>query len=296
MLKTRLNHSMQFARLDPLFHGFAQIGFQQNRLSGLLFIIAIALGSPLMLLAALAAVGTAYLTASWLGADRKDLQAGLYGYNPALMAIALVIWLPLSWSLVLMVLAGGAVTALIMYAFRQHSRIPPYSVPFILTAWLMLLLSLGAGMDLNTPALLNHGGASVFEAFLSSVGQVGFQQGALSGALILAALLVGSLAAGGWAILAAVVSLVLAPLLSPAAGLIDSGIFGFNAILATLVLSGLLPQHRWKAVVILSAITATVVLTAVFLQLGIIAFTAPFVMTVYLIQLAIRQFCNPIAQ
>ena len=283
MLSTRLRLPMQIERLDPLLHGFAQIGFQHNRLSGVLFIVAIALSSPLMLLAALGAMATAFLTARRLGAREDDLQAGLYGYNPALMAIALVIWLPHSWSLALMVLAGGAMTALIMFALRRHSRVPPYSVPFILTAWLMLLISLGSGIGLNTPALID-GAAPAVEVFLSGIGQVGFQQEPLSGALILLAVAVSSLSAAAWTALAALTSLVLAQLISADPALTASGLFGFNAILATLVLSQYAGLSGWhKPLVILLATSLTVVLTAAFISIGMIAFTTPFVTTLYLI-------------
>ena len=68
--------------------------FQDNPLTGALFLAAIAWGSivagaPHVLLAGVLGVVASTLTAIWLSADKTALTAGLYGYNGVLVGLAL---------------------------------------------------------------------------------------------------------------------------------------------------------------------------------------------------------------
>ena len=84
--------------VDIGLRGFGQVMFQDNSLTGLLFLAAIAWGSivagvPHVLLAGVLGVVASTLTAVWLNADKTALMAGLYGYNGVLVGLALATFL-----------------------------------------------------------------------------------------------------------------------------------------------------------------------------------------------------------
>ena len=80
--------------VDIILRGFGQVMFQDNPLTGILFLAAIAWGSivagvPHVLVAGVLGVVASTLTAIWLKADEAALRAGLYGYNGVLVGLAL---------------------------------------------------------------------------------------------------------------------------------------------------------------------------------------------------------------
>ncbi|WP_084623831.1 urea transporter [Oceanospirillum beijerinckii] len=275
----------------PILRGFSQIGFQNNSVSGLLILCAIAVNSWLMLLMAILAVVIAYYIAyhigQKLGAEPSDLEAGLYGYNAALLGIALVNSVPLSAWLLFLLPLGATFTVGLMLVFRKILRLPAYSCPFILSAWILLWLALLlAGESVSEL----HSGEVVYEelnllnAVLNGVGQVSFQPSPMSGVLVLLALAVGSLPKAGWALLASVCSVIFAYVLGLDSTLINTGFFSFNAILAVLVVVDRMQCQFWSllAIVLLMA-GVTVLLSAGLMKLGLIAFTTPFVLSTYLL-------------
>lgn len=78
---------------DAVLRGVGQVMLQNNRYAGLLFVLGLAVASPMFALAAVLGtiVGTA--TAAWLGVGRGQLRDGLFGFNGALVAIALLVFL-----------------------------------------------------------------------------------------------------------------------------------------------------------------------------------------------------------
>ena len=84
--------------VDINLRGIAQVMFQNNPLSGALFLAAIgwgsyAAGAPHVAIAGLLAVVVATLTAQWLRVDEASLASGLYGYNGILVGLALATFL-----------------------------------------------------------------------------------------------------------------------------------------------------------------------------------------------------------
>ena len=78
--------------IDINLRGIGQVMFQDNPLTGALFLAAIGWGSysadvPQVALGGAIAVVVATLTAQWLRADRAALHSGLYGYNAVLVRL-----------------------------------------------------------------------------------------------------------------------------------------------------------------------------------------------------------------
>ncbi|MGC2787201.1 MAG: urea transporter, partial [Roseiarcus sp.] len=101
--------------VDIGLRGFAQVMFQDNPLTGVLFLAAIAWGSavagaPHVLVAGVLGVVASTLTAVWLKADRTALTAGPYGYNGVLVGLALATFLAQGATLWIYVALGAAVS------------------------------------------------------------------------------------------------------------------------------------------------------------------------------------------
>src|SRR5437763_4505335 len=96
--------------VDINLRGIGQVMFQDNPLTGALFLIAIAWGSyaagvPQVTIAGVVAVIVATLTALWLRVDGESLNAGLFGFNAVLVGLALATFLasgPLLWVYVIL--------------------------------------------------------------------------------------------------------------------------------------------------------------------------------------------------
>ncbi|MGH2622374.1 MAG: urea transporter, partial [Sphingobacterium sp.] len=73
--------------------GLGQIMLQENAVTGLLFLIGICCGSILMGLGALLATICGTATAMFLKYDRNNLDGGLYGFNSALVGVAMMLFL-----------------------------------------------------------------------------------------------------------------------------------------------------------------------------------------------------------
>jgi urea transporter len=136
--------------VDINLRGIGQVMFQDNPLTGALFLIAIAWGSyaagvPQVAIAGVVAVIVATLTAQWLRVDDASLNAGLYGFNAVLVGLALATFLapgPLLWVYVIL---GAAVSVVVMLA--TTNVVKPWggalTFPFVLTTWLLLLATYG---------------------------------------------------------------------------------------------------------------------------------------------------------
>jgi hypothetical protein len=110
--------------------------FQDNPLSGVLFLAAIGWGAYAanafhIAIAALLALIVATLTAKWLRVDEASLNAGLYGFNGILVGLALATFLapgPLLWVYVILgavvsvVVMLGTATSLSLGAARSRSH------------------------------------------------------------------------------------------------------------------------------------------------------------------------------
>ena len=213
--------------IDVNLRSVGQVMFQDNPLSGVLFLAAIAWGSfaagvPQVLFAGLIAVVAATLTAQWLRVDRASLHAGLYGFNGVLVGLALATFLapgPLLWAYVVL---GAAVSVVAMEATASVAKawsMPALTFPFVLVTWLLLLATYGfaglAGTALPAAGVVvpftsmaaTRLDAGVFvQATLLSISQVFLKGSVIAALFFLAGLAVNSLAAAIAAVAGAIVA------------------------------------------------------------------------------------------
>lgn len=302
--------------VDVNLRGIGQVMFQDNPLSGLLFLAALAWGAVAagaveVLAGGVLALLTATLTAMWLRADARSLAAGLYGYNALLVGLALPTFLapsPLLWAYVVL---GGAVSVVCMLGTVNVTRgwsVSALTFPFVLVTWLLLLATYGfAGLEgaalpfANQIEPIDAAAANLLEpagfvtGVLHSVSQVFFKGNGVSALLFLAGLAVSSLPAAAWALSGALLAVVTAHALGAESELISAGLMGFSPVLSAIALGAVFhaPSPRVIAYAALGTVFTVVAqgaLNVLLTPFGIPTLTAPFVLATWLFLLPRQHF------
>lgn len=272
--------------------------FQENALSGALFVAGIAVGSPLMALGAVVGSAIGTLTAWQARFDKGELSAGIYGFNSALVGIATFFFFrptPLSVGLLVV---GCIAAALLTRWMRGHVPFPTYTMPFVVTAWVLFFLgrALGAGAadSAAAPLVANLATHPMVTAAAHGISQVMFQASVWTGLLFLLGIAVSNRLHAAWVLAGAVLGMLVASYhLSAGASALDPerlvaraqfenvalGLYGYNATLAAVALS------LWRRSLIppLLGILLSVPLTELVPRFGLPALTAPFVLATWLV-------------
>src|SRR6266516_523192 len=127
--------------VDTLLRGTGQVMFQNNPLTGLLFLAGIFVNSGKLGGLGILGLATSTLTAYLLGADRTLIRNGLFGFNGILVGIGLAFFLNYNGLLIGYVILGGALSTVAMMALANVFSVwdmPALTAPFVLTAWLLL--------------------------------------------------------------------------------------------------------------------------------------------------------------
>jgi urea transporter len=303
--------------VDTLLRGTGQVMFQNNPITGLLFLIGIFINSYQLGIAGVIGLLASTIAAMLLGADRNLIRAGLFGYNGILTGIGLVVFLQPTWSaaLIVYIILGGVLSTIVFMALANFFSLwdmPALTAPFVLTLWLLLFAALlsthlpassiispalpkpnAAIQTILRPSLTNTLGAGVtlgnlLQAFFRGIGEVFFQNNLVTGIIFLIAILVNSRISALFAALGSIVGMLTALLLLGVDGSqVYTGLYGFNAVLCGIATGGVFYVISWKSGIyaLVCALVGTVVmasLTTLLSPLGMPAVTAPFVLTTWL--------------
>ena len=292
--------------LDSVLRGIGQVMLQNNSYAGLIFLAGIFYNSTILgwavLLGTLASTATAVL----LGVDRSRIGAGLFGFNGALVAIALLYFLEPNLLACAYVVLAAACTTIIMAALLNLLgtwKLPALTAPFVVTTLLFVLACARFGRLHSTELLPTAGlpkaaivdgvvtASTLMEGLFNGVAQVFFQDNTITGLIFVVGLLVSSRVAGGVALLGSLAGMLVAWGMGAAEPAIRSGAFGFNCVLTAIALGGGLYALNVAsaAYATLAVVTTAVVfaaMSAALEPLGMPALTSPFVLVVWLFLLA----------
>ncbi|WP_193100268.1 urea transporter [Burkholderia sp. Z1] len=272
--------------LRILLRGIGQIVLQANALTGALLLAALALTDLRLASAALLGSAAASMTAVLTGAERRDVEQGLHGFNGALAALIAVLFAPDSLAAIALVPLAAIGTALVQRAMRvplARWRQCPYSSPCLaVTALWLPFVALQHANGAEADAVLTL--SSVADALLSGVAQTTFAQGAWAGALIVAGIAAASRRAAAFALGGAIVSTVLLVALGASGASYADGLLGFNGALAALALMPRGPRAALAA----AALAALIQWLAT--RAGMPAFTAPFALASWVTVAVARRF------
>lgn len=281
-----------------ILRGIGQVFFQENALTGALFVLGIAASSPLMAVGALVGSALGMAIATLLKLDRAEINAGIYGFNAALVGIATFFFFGLSaWSIVLMVVGCAIATGLTRF-MRSSIPFPTYTTPFIVTTWGVFFTGGALGLTPPTtgygPLIPDLPAGFLIDSAAHGVSQVMFQASLWTALCFLVGIAVNDRSHATWVVIGSLAGLALAGYHVDAAERaldperliertqfdnIQLGLYGYNATLVAVAL------FLWRRSIVppLLGIVFSVPLTELVPRLGLPALTAPFVLAAWLV-------------
>ena len=140
--KTSFSHNYEHIQiLQSILEGFSQVFLVPSLLGGLLIIIGIFIGSKKAAMLALLANVVGFIAIAVLGGNTNEINEGLFGYNLVLTVIALGVTFKTSMNAYITTILGVILTVFIQLGLNTlliPFYLPAFTVPFILSAWLML--------------------------------------------------------------------------------------------------------------------------------------------------------------
>ncbi|MEV7328303.1 urea transporter [Micromonospora sp. NPDC093244] len=300
--------------VDACLRGPAQVVLQNNPLTGVLVLVAVAWGAfengqPRVFGGGVVGLVVGTATALALRVDEGSLRKGLFGFSPFLTGLAVPTFLddrPLMWLYLVLGAIGTTIVTLALNAIFKTWGLTAFTMPFVLTTWVLLL----AAYQFDRFTVLTNlkpmfpgegqltGGRfdwDLIPTFLRGVSQVFLIDSWVTGLILLVALLVNSRWSALFAVLGSVVATLLALWFGADAASLDKGLFGFNAVLTAIAVGAVL--HRPGALVTLYtlfgiALTLFVqmALATVLTPLAIPVLTGPFNLATWLLLLPKRHF------
>lgn len=133
------------------------------------------------------------LVAQWLKlATEDDWRQVVFGFNGALVGIAVLFFFPLSVEAIAFIVGGSVLSSLLLRGMFALSGLPLYTAPFVMVTWGMLFLADILGLSQITYSNSEPFGDSWLAAISKGIGQVMFLESWRSGCLILFGLMVSS--------------------------------------------------------------------------------------------------------
>ncbi|MFV0222184.1 urea transporter [Empedobacter falsenii] len=228
-------------------------------------------------------VGT--ITAILLKYNSEEINAGLYRFSAALVGVDLTFLFESTFLLWVLLVVFSALATVIQHFFNQRN-IGGYTFPFIILTW-VLIYGIHYFTSIKTLVSSEDSLMLAVNQFLlptNSFGEVIFQSNPLSGILFFVAVFVGSPIAALYGIEASVFSAILAFYFGAPLDQILVGLFGFNAVLTSIVFAG---NKKIDGLWVLIGVVLTVLLQILFIQSAIFrefggVLTFPFVLGIWI--------------
>lgn len=269
--------------VEILLRGISQVFLLNNVITGVFFLAGVFYASWRMGMGAVIGALAGTVTALILKYHRDDINQGLYGYNSTLVCLAIFYFFGFAATSLIAAITGSVLSAVITKAMRHRCKLPTFTAPFIISTWLVMtvLLTFHIG-TIQTSLLPDADKLEIVPALSLGVGQVMFQEVMISGILLYIGILASSRIAAFYALLGALLGVIVAFASSFPLNMINAGLFGFNGVLCGIAFS----SNKWThGVLAIAAITVSVFITYGITNLGIISLTSPFVISTWLVLL-----------
>lgn len=268
-----------------VLRGFSQLCFQSNELTGVFFLIATLVASPISAAYFLVAGMMAPAGRMLMRDPKTVLETGLPGLNPGLLALSLPAFFHTGWTNVGMwaVLVGSvAITIVLVRLCIAILPFPTLALPFLLVFW--ALYAVAPYFDVLQPIVAGGLAPDTFhplKAVLFSLGQALFSPTIWSGLLFAIGLFLSNWRHGLIAVFGAMIGTAVSYYyrdIDPAS--VDFGLYGFNGVLTAVSVYVVCGAKLRLA--ILGALLATILMPAI-AKLGVPTVSAPYVFTTWLV-------------
>lgn len=293
--------------IDVTLRGCAQVMFQNNPLTGLIFFIAIFIGAASegnMAIAWGCLLATCVATlAGMCLQDQTSWRAGLYGYNGCLVGVALPVFMadtPLLWFAIILASIISVIMTACIADILKTWKVAALTAPFVFTTWIILLACYSfsglSASGLPTPALAGHltdasvvvlTGETWFSSVFKGVSEVFLFSSVTVGILFVLGLAIASLWAAVFAICGSVIAFSTALMLGGDGSSITSGLYAFSAVLTAIALGSTFNKPSLRIVIytvigVIFTVFVQGAMNALLLPAGIPTLTMPFVLSSWL--------------
>lgn len=267
-----------------VLRGISQLCLQTNELTGLFFLAAVFIASPIASAYLLVAAILGPLGRILIGERREVLATGLPALNPCLIALSIPVFFNTGWTnigmwVVLILCIASAV--LLVRLFLRIFSFPIIALPFLIIFW--ILWAIEPHVSFLQPSELHLAAYHTFHpvvAVLYSLGQAIFSATLWSGVLFLIGVLLSNWRHGVVALLGAIIGTFVAYYYSNVAPeSANLGLYGFNGVLAAVAVF-VTCQGKLR-LSILGALLATIFIPLI-ADFGVQTLSAPFVFTTWL--------------
>ena len=273
-----------------LLNGIGQVYFTPSAMTSLLLLLAISIESLSLAFLTLLGASCSYALARYSIKQSKDLDNGMFALNGALIGLFIGNFFGVTPLLALVTVLGALLTVPIANIVFRFKKYRGYTSAFILTSWLIYLIQSSLGLSVFSPSssalipIISFEENSWFNLppvvipLLKGISQVSFIENALSGLVILFAIALNNIKHAIWVVLAVIISTAFSDLIGASDELVAQGLYGYNAILATLALV-LYPRIPWA--LILLGMLLSCLITLGFHELSLLPLTAPFILSTW---------------
>ncbi len=265
-----------------VLRGCSQCCFQTNEVTGVIFLVAVLTyswqQSLLMLMGAVIGAAVGVL----LRGERVLLELGLFGFNSCLMALALGNFFERDGALWVAAAVLCVVSSVASWAMLKWFPYPMLAAPFIVVFWIIWPLADDLGLTkLQFPPFIDE---DVFpiKAGFAAMGAALFAGTVLAGLLFFVAVLVSNWRHAVLALVAAFLAHAVAVWWTVPGEQINSGLAGFNAVLAAVAIYAFAGSDVRLA--LFGAIVASAILP-LFSRLDLISLAAGFVVATWAVLL-----------
>lgn len=255
---------------------------QNNFWTGLLFLAGIFCGSLAMGIATIIAVVTGTFTARLLKYNKDEISNGLYGFNAALVGVALIFFFQPTIIIWVAILIGSILTTIIHHVFILK-RIPVLTFPFILVTWIFLAIFHYWPTSIQAHPVTDHSYINGYlQLFSHGFGQVIFQDNIWAGLLFAAGVVISRPIAAIYAIVGIALSGMIGYLLREPVNDIYLGLLSYNAVLCAIAFAG---KKTEDFIMGLIAVILSVLIMIQMRYMNLPALTFPFVFATWLTML-----------
>ncbi|HEY7128588.1 MAG TPA: urea transporter [Nitrospira sp.] len=248
--------------IDWVLRGIGQVVFQNNPISGAVILAGIFYNSWIYGTVCLFGTIISTSTALLFKADKGMIKDGLFGFNGALIAIALVAYtspnfttgeLPNLYLWCYIVLCSAFTTLMIpaFGALLGPHKVPGLTMPFVLATWFFL----GALLQFTTIDVSNalkptspsdftgprpdYTGITWFHGITMGIAEIFFQDNWVTGIVILIGIAINTRIGAVMALMGSTLAVASAVFYGAHDHAIRDGLFGYNAALTAMALGGM---------------------------------------------------------
>lgn len=261
-VRHELRHYSMVEFAEWVFRGIGQVVFQNNPISGAVILAGIFYNSWIYGTVCLFGTVISTFTAIWLKADREMIKDGLYGFNGALIAVALVAYTSPDFTtgnvpnvyLWIYLLLSAAFTSVLFGTFGEllgPHKVSGLTMPFVAAGWLFLaallqFTTIDVSSAIKPTSPTDFRGASPaytagtwFYGVTNGIAEIFFQDNWVTGIIILIAIAINTRIGALMALMGSTLGVGVAVFYGAHDDAIRDGLFGYNAALTGMALGGI---------------------------------------------------------